>query len=60
VARSLALKQVLKCWLFGIRAGDPATYLVAVILTLSVIAAAVYLPARRAVTVDPLTALREE
>jgi putative ABC transport system permease protein len=46
--------------LFGISASDPAT-LAAVALCLAAVAiAAGYIPARRAIRIDPLVALRHE
>jgi putative ABC transport system permease protein len=46
--------------LFGVRATDPVTY-VLVVLTLSTIAfVACYLPARRAMRLDPIVAMRTE
>jgi putative ABC transport system permease protein len=57
---SLALGHVLQSLLFEVTPTDPATLatVAAVVLAVSVLAAA--LPARRATTIDPLTALRYE
>jgi putative ABC transport system permease protein len=57
---SLAAARAIQSWLFGVKTIDPAT-LGAVALLLSAVAAlACYLPARRAMRVDPMTALRTE
>lgn len=54
------LRQSLSSQLFEVEGFDPATYAaVAVLLTL-VAATACFLPARRAASVDPMEALREE
>lgn len=46
--------------LFDVQPMDPATFLLAAVLLASVAAAAVWIPARRATQVDPMSALREE
>ena len=52
------LARVMKSLLFGVDAFDPLTFgAVALVLT-AVALAACYLPARRAMTVDPATSLR--
>jgi len=60
LAASLALTQVIKSALWGVTSTDPATYAV-VLLTLFIVAClACYVPARRALRVDPLEAMRQE
>ena len=46
--------------LYGLQPNDPATLAAAVITLLVIGLASAYLPARRAATLDPLTALRQE
>ena len=54
------LSRVLTSQLYGVSAQDPVTY-VSVALVLGCVAlAASYVPARRAVRVDPMTSLRSE
>jgi ABC-type antimicrobial peptide transport system permease subunit len=60
VAGALALSRLLATFLFGIKASDPATYAVVAFVLLATAAVASYVPARRAMQVDPMTALREE
>jgi putative ABC transport system permease protein len=60
LAGAWALSRVMKSLLFGVSALDPATFVVVVGLSVTVALGACYLPARRAIKVDPMTALRCE
>ncbi|HVH58180.1 MAG TPA: FtsX-like permease family protein, partial [Vicinamibacterales bacterium] len=60
IAAALALAGLVASMLFGVTPFDPASYGVTVALLLGVAALACYLPARRAMRVDPLIALRQE
>ena len=60
VAAALGLSQLVRSLLFGITATDPATYIGVPLLLAVVALIACYLPARRAASVDPLIALRQE
>ena len=57
---ALALGGFLEHHLFGVTSTDPISLLATVIVVLVVAALASYVPARRAVSVDPLIALRTE
>lgn len=54
------LTRALASQLYAIKPTDPPTYLAVMMLLLSIVAAASYLPATRATRVDPITALRYE
>jgi putative ABC transport system permease protein len=46
--------------LFGVSASDPLTFIVVVLLLALIALVATYIPARRAMRLDPLVALRYE
>ena len=60
VAVALAATRVLRGILYGVSATDPWTFGAVGAVLLAAAAAACYLPARRALAVDPLSALRHE
>jgi putative ABC transport system permease protein len=60
LAIALACSRVLAGQLFEIAPYDPTTYVGVALLMLSVAAFAVWLPARRASSVEPMTVLRSE
>jgi putative ABC transport system permease protein len=60
LAATLALTRLLETLLFGVSARDPFTFLTVPAILLLVASAACFIPARRAMRVDPMTALRHE
>jgi putative ABC transport system permease protein len=60
LAGGLALTRALNTLLFGVSASDPLTFAASALLLLAVSLLACWLPARRAVKVDPLIALRHD
>jgi predicted permease len=59
-AASVASARLLRSQLFGLSALDPAVLAVSVAVLLAAAALAAWLPARRASSVDPMTALRQD
>ncbi|MBV8136167.1 MAG: FtsX-like permease family protein, partial [Deltaproteobacteria bacterium] len=60
IAGSLVLTRLMAKLLFGVSAYDPLTFLAVATLLILVALAACYIPARRAMRVDPIVALRHE
>jgi predicted permease len=64
VVLGVAIAAVASRWmsslLFGIRPFDPVTYGVVILMVAGVVAAASWLPARRAARIDPLTLLKRD
>jgi putative ABC transport system permease protein len=60
LAGAIALSRLMSSLLFGVTAGDVFTYIAVAILLTATALVSCYLPARRALHVDPVTALREE
>jgi putative ABC transport system permease protein len=60
LAGAAAATRLIEGFLFGVSASDPFTYATTVAAFIAIAILASYLPARRAMRVDPIVALREE
>jgi putative ABC transport system permease protein len=57
---SVEVTQLLTSMLFGVKATDPATYAIVIVLLIAAALLASWVPARRAMRVDPMVAIRYE
>ena len=60
IVAAALIMPLLDSQLYGVRAADPATFLIVPAMLLTIAALAALVPARKAMRIDPLTALRIE
>ncbi len=60
LAAAFGLSRMMADYVYGIKPTDPLTYSAATVVLMVAALAACYLPARRAASIDPMQALRNE
>ncbi|HEX4168748.1 MAG TPA: FtsX-like permease family protein, partial [Bryobacteraceae bacterium] len=60
IVAALGLTQLMSSLLFGVSPNDPFTFALVVLILSTIALLACYVPARRAMNIDPTLALREE
>src|SRR5262249_50723374 len=60
IAGAIAISRIITSLLYGVGPTDPVTYAIVSIVLMIVAITASYIPARRAIKVDPMVALRYE
>jgi putative ABC transport system permease protein len=60
LSAAFAATRLLSALLFGVEPTDPTTFVWVTALLLVVVLVATYLPARRAMSIDPISALKAE